>query len=472
MNIQVNQYQNDWLRLMVRYLIGPAWAAWERSPYLQHYRKLVRNQFDPADVVLRRQQQKLRSLIAFAHGQVPFYQERFAGDAIDWSEFAQSASLTQFPILTKQDLRQHQPQMVAPDYRDQHSAAHWKKTSGSTGTSVKVLVDETAQQFKRACTLRADEWSGWSFGEPVACVWGNPDYLQCGWRGRFRNYLLDRATYLDTLKMDATAMEEFRNRLRKHPPSLLFGHSHSVYLFACYCDAQGGAGFSPRGIISTAMVLHEWERQVIERVFECKVTNRYGCEEVSLIACECDQHQGLHINADGIYLEILRPDGTPCEPGEVGAIVVTDLVNRAMPIIRYQVGDMGAFAKRPCPCGRGLPLLEKIEGRIADYVTTASGRMISGISLTENFAMLVPGLAQLQIVQESLEHFVFRVVRGSDWGPASVEAVENLVRERFGPYVKHTFDFVDRIPQEPSGKYRFCISKVANPWSPVTTVQA
>ena len=123
------------------------------------------------------------------------------------------------------------------------------------------------------------------------------------------------------------------------------------------------------------MVLHDWERRTIEEVFQCPVTNRYGCEEVSLIACECQRHDGLHVNADGIYLEVLRPDGTPCPPGEPGMIVVTDLVNRAMPIIRYQVGDMGVLSDRQCPCGRGLPLLEKIEGRMADYVVTPARRI-------------------------------------------------------------------------------------------------
>src|SRR5262249_36059664 len=152
---------------------------------------------------------------------------------------------------------------------------------------------------------------------------------------------------------------------------------------------HGGAGFRPRGILAAAMVLHDWERRTIEAVFDCPVTNRYGCEEVSLIACECERHDGLHINADGVYVEVLRHDGTPAAPGEAGAVVVTALANRAMPILRYQVGDMAVASDRCCPCGRGLPLLECIEGRVADYVVTPSGQLISGISLTENFAMLV-----------------------------------------------------------------------------------
>jgi phenylacetate-CoA ligase len=196
------------------------------------------------------------------------------------------------------------------------------------------------------------------------------------------------------------------------------------------------------------------------------VTNRYGCEEVSLIACECERHDGLHVNADGVHVEVLR-DGRPAGPGEPGSLVVTDLTNRAMPILRYQVGDVGVLAGRRCPCGRGLPLLERLEGREADYVVTPAGELISGISLTENFALHVPGVAQLQIVQETVTRFRFRIVRGPDFGAASLRSLRELVARRFGPDVHYECELVERIPQEPSGKYRFCISRVPNPFTRV-----
>jgi len=331
---------------------------------------------------------------------------------------------------------------------------------------VQVLVDEAAQQFKRACTLRSDQWSGWRLGERVAAIWGNPQ-IRTDWRGRLRRALLERNyANLDTLRMDEAAMGAFADILVRTPPSLLFGHAHSLHLLAAFLKAKRpSAVIRPRAIVSTCMVLHDWERRTIEEVFQCAVTNRYGCEEVSLIACECERHNGLHINAEGIYLELLRSDGTPTASGEPGRIVVTDLVNWAMPILRYEVGDVGVMAERRCSCGRGLPLLERIEGRVADYVVTPTGNLVSGISLTENFAVKVPGLTQLQIVQESIDRFLFRIVKGSDFGPHSLETMRQLVSEFFGAEVRFECEYVDRIPQEPSGKYRFCISNVKNPFA-------
>jgi phenylacetate-CoA ligase len=107
-------------------------------------------------------------------------------------------------------------------------------------------------------------------------------------------------------------------------------------------------------------------------------------------------------------------------------------------------------------------LIERVEGREADYVLTPSGRLISGISLTENFALLIPGTAQIQIVQESLAELHIRLVPDEAFGPESRRKITELVLETFGPGVHHEIELVDAIPQEPSGKYRFCISKVAH----------
>ncbi len=452
--------------LAIRSVIGPLWARWEQSPYLAHSRRLRRADHDAPEVVAARQWDALRAQLHHAYATVPFYREWFDAARVQPNDIRDPEDYRQLPILTKADIRSHGRRLLSTAYAG--SRLHRKTTSGSTGVALEVFVDEAAMQFKRGCTLRVDEWSGWCFGERVAKVWGNPEYLRRGWRGRLRNTLLDRATYLDTLRMDEAALAHFTRRLMRSPPSLIFGHAHSVYLYAEYARVAGVV-LRPRGIITTAMVLHSWQRRLIESVFACPVTNRYGCEEVSLIACECEQHTGLHVNSPGVYVELMR-DGQPTGPGEPGSVVVTDLANRAMPLLRYQVGDVATWAGWTCPCGRGLPLLERVEGREADYVVTAAGELISGISLTENFALHVPGVAQIQIVQEAVDQFLFRIVKGPDFGPASLERLHELVVEHFGPQVAFTCEYRDRIPPEASGKYRFCISNVANPFLRPTEV--
>ncbi len=447
--------------LGIRAVLGPLWARWEGSPYLAHYRGLRRTQYDPPERVRARQWDAVRAQLRHAWATVPYYRAQLAAAGLRPADICTPEDYLRLPVLTKADIRAHGAALRSRACDG--TSLHRKETSGSTGVPLVIYVDEASQQHKRACTLRADEWSGWRFGERVAKLWGDRGGLRPGWRGRLRNALLERVTYLDTLKVTEASLADFAARLRRAPPSLIFGHAHSVYLFAEYVRAAG-IRLRPRGVISTAMVLHSWQRSAIEAAFDCPVTNRYGCEEVSLIACECERHRGLHVNAEGVYVELLR-DGRPVGPGEPGSVVVTDLTNRAMPLLRYQVGDVASWSARPCPCGRGLPLLERVEGREADYVVTPAGELISGVSLTDHFAVHIPGVAQVQIVQEEVSRFVFRIVRGPEFGPASLRRLREMVAERFGPEVAFACEYPERIAQEPSGKYRFCISRVANPFT-------
>lgn len=437
------------LDFLNRHLMHPLMARRSGSRHLEYLRLLEKTQFDPLDVIRARQLAALKVTLRHAYETVPYYRAAWQEAGIHPSDVKTLADLEQFPILTKSDIRKHERDLLSSAY--DAPKLRLKRTSGSTGVPLNIRIDEPAMQWKAACTIRSDEWSGYRLGQRVAKVWGNPEYRHFGLKGRLRNYFFDRAVYLDTLNLNDERIAEFTTAIRRHRPGLIFGHAHSLYLLACSLKKSGISDIRPNGIISTAMLLHDWQRAVIEQVFDCPVTNRYGCEEVSLVASECELHQGLHINADSIYTEI--------GPGD--KLLITDLTNRAMPLIRYQIGDVVVGSGRACRCGRGLPMLERIEGREADYVVTPSGSLISGISLTENFALLIDGAAQVQIVQESLDLLVVRLVADERFGDESYRQIETLVRDTFGPTVRFEIDLVDAIPQEPSGKYRFCISKVA-----------
>lgn len=440
---------------LCRNVVWPLWSRRDDPNYPRFVRYVERGQFDSEHVVRARQNVRLRRLIHHAVACSPYYRQQFQRLGLSTDAIRTSSDLDQVPVLTKQCLRSNAEKLRSESFLKPSLVT--KTTSGSTGVPLRVLLDRPGLAWKRATTLNADEWSGWRRGSRVARAWGNPEYRHFGPKGWLRNRLLERAIHLDTLKMDQTDLERFSDRLSRFRPKLIFGHAHSVYLLAQFLRDRDRVPPQPDGIITTAMVLHDFQRRLIEQVFGCRVTNRYGCEEVSLIACECPEHQGLHVNIESVVVEILK-DGRPAPAGIPGHVVVTDLANYAMPLIRYQVGDMAIWADGVCRCGRAAPRLARIEGREADYVVTSSGHFISGISLTENFATQVPGVLQLQIVQERVDYFRFRIVRGRDFSEAQLA---QLVRERFGPAAQYVCEFVPTIASEASGKYRFCISHLA-----------
>ena len=441
-----------------RHVFSPMLAKKNGSRVFEFLRFLEKSQYDSPETIRVRQWTSIKAMIHHAYETVPFYRQRL--DAIDLhpSDLRTMEDISAIPILTKSDIRDHGHEMISNRY--QVDRLRVKTTSGSTGVPLAIRIDEPSMQWKTACTIRSDQWSGWNFGERVAKVWGNPDFLHDGWKGRVRNRLIERATYLDTLAVTDERMRIFCEQLRESPPKLLFGHAHSIYLLACYAHKHKIDWIHPHGIISTAMILHDYQRILIERVFGTYVTNRYGCEEVSLIASECPVHHGLHFNSDSIYPEIHHD--RPYLPKNTGSLLLTDLTNFAMPIIRYQIGDVVTGSERACSCGRGMNMISRIEGREADYVLTPNGTLISGISLTENFAMLIRGAAQVQLVQESLTMLRVRLVTSSEFDDRSLKAVGDLVRNTFGDTMRHEVERLDAIPQEASGKYRFCISKVAS----------
>src|SRR3984893_12153992 len=168
----------------------------------------------------------------------------------------------------------------------------------------------------------------------------------------------------------------------------------------------------------------------------------------------------MHLNIEHVYVEFLRPDGTAAAPGEEGTIVITDLLNRGMPMIRYRIEDIGVPSDRRCACGRGLPLMERVTGRVADYLKRRDGSMVAGVSLVERTLTAIAGLEQLQVVQPSIDEIALNVVRASDFSGSASQALLAEFRSVFGPGIDIRANYVERIPQERSGKYRFSICRV------------
>jgi phenylacetate-CoA ligase len=225
------------------------------------------------------------------------------------------------------------------------------------------------------------------------------------------------------------------------------------------CREIGIEDLRPKAIIASSMMLLPHERAVIENVFGVKVFDMYGCEEVGLIASECERHEGLHMNIDQLAIEVLRDDGAQAGPGEPGLVVVTDLENPAMPLIRYRMEDFAEPADRPCSCGRGLPLIRKISGRVADFLRRKDGSQVAGVSLIENSLTRIPGIEQMQIVQEDLGRMRLRVVPGASFTPQRrQELVDYFVATFPGSGVE--LEELSEIRPEPNGKYQFSICKV------------
>ena len=426
-----------------------------RASLREHWHELERTQFLSESELRDRQRERLRTISAAACRDTVFYARRFA-DAGVGTELRSLEDLQKLPILTKRDVRAHARELLSVRSSGQNILEF--RTGGSTGVPLTLLIAEEVSHQRNAAARRSNCWTGWRVGEPVGAVWGNPK-LPDTVKERLREELLEPTVYLDTMTMSPNAVRAFARAWRRKGATLLFGHAHSLYLLAQMTRDLGIDDFRPRAIIATSMMLLPHERRVIDDVFGVRVFDRYGCEEVGLVGCECERHTGLHINIDHLIVEFIREDGRPAAPGERAFVVVTDLINDTMPMLRYRVEDLAAPMPGACGCGRGLPLMNQVAGRTADFLVRADGTRVAGVSLIENTLTKFDGIEQMQIVQEDLQRIVLRIVaaRGGYADPRTA------LREYFGatfPGARIDIEDVNAIAREPNGKYRFSICRV------------
>ncbi len=415
-------------------------------------RQLAMSQFCSADELAALQLMKLQNLLAAAYTENSFYRNRFDQCGFEPGDLREFSDLAKLPILTKDDIRDQLIRNFSHGYT-KGNLFH-KRTGGSTGVPLHVYIDYEAISQKMAATERHNEWAGLVPGNHLAAVWGDTS-KSLPLKERIRHGLTTRAFYLDTLKFNPQTITTFIDEITRHQPPVLIGHAHSIFRLAEYVRDSTSADISFDGVITTAMVLSNNERQVIEETFNSKVFNRYGCEELSIIASECSAHDGMHIFAEGLYLELIGANEREPRP-----LVITDLTNRAMPLIRYEIGDYGVMADGNCQCGRHLPRLLEVSGRTADFLYTPEGERVFGISILDTFVIHIPGIRQAQLVQDQYDHIDLYVVKENSFSAQSTALIQKNMVEIFGPGMKYDLHYVDQIQQTGAGKYRFSICNV------------
>jgi len=348
-------------------------------------------------------------------------------------------------------------------------AANWSKndlipdqTGGSTGTPVKYFYSNDRLVSREAATYRHNRWAGWDICSKSAALWGASRDIQpptVFWN-RLHHAVFNRQIIFNTATFNESDVLQFNETLKKYRPQTILGYANALTVFAQVLKDRNVSAYNPFSIVSSAEMLTPENRELVENVFGCRVFNRYGSRETSVIASECECHEGLHLMAEGLYLELVV-DGRHAKPGEMGEILITDLLNFPMPFIRYRIGDMAVWAEKPCSCGRGLPMLEKLTGRVTDFLVTDNGSLCSGASLTALVVAKRPSLKQIQIYQERQGEVLYRIASGKD--RPIPDADLNFIREQSATYLGKgttvSFEFVDEIPKTASGKNLFSISK-------------
>ncbi|MBI4340377.1 MAG: phenylacetate--CoA ligase family protein [Chloroflexi bacterium] len=408
--------------------------------------------------------EKQKRLVSYAYDNCPYYQQKYKDAGFLSGDLKTPEDFSRLPLLTKNEVQNHVDEMVVQGVDP--SRMRKRFTGGSTGTPTMVYHDVLADLSMWSIYLRTVARWGILFGDKTAQVWGlnrqNAGDVyehQSWWHRTLKNNVM-----MDAFDMTQEKMQDFGHLMRRFRPHLVIGYASAMTAFARFLEASGGAGFQPRAIWLTAEVTHKFQKELVERVFHAPVYDQYGSNEVLHVASECRYREGLHINTDFRKLEFVDEAGRSLPLGEQGQIVITDLANFAAPLIRYDSADLGSFLSRTCRCGSGLPLMSKVTGRIHDMFVLPDGTQIYGLKFSSFFYNHVDKVSNFQVHQTAKDHAVVRLVpaKTCDRETLSVQLLKSF-REYTKGQVTFDVQFVDSIPNEASGKYRFTKSDVSRP---------
>jgi phenylacetate-CoA ligase len=272
---------------------------------------------------------------------------------------------------------------------------------------------------------------------------------------------LSNRMFIPAFELSEQKVRGLVKKLNRYKPVLVDGYAESFNFLAGYIPKSQLTGFRPKGIVSSAQILPEQSRKAIEEAFGCKVFDKYGSREFSGIAYECEEHNGHHVSAESYIVEILK-DGRPAKPGELGEIIITDLNNYCVPLIRYRIGDLAIAMDHsaPCPCGRGLPKIGDIEGRVQAIIAGTNGCYLPGTFFAHLFKDYDYIIQQYQVVQELPGEINLLIIKAPNFDEDTFQQVLSTLKRYLGADMKIHVDFVQQIPMVRTGKHQGTISRL------------
>jgi len=402
------------------------------------------------------QLQRLRQFLQAIEQQVPYYQALFAAQRFDSDRVQSINDLAALPLLDKAQIRAHHPRMRAANAQQLRPMA----TGGSSGEPLQFWLDKERISHDVAAKWRATRWWGVDIGDREAVVWGSPIELGAQDWLRYCRDRLFRSQLFPAFAMSPKQLEHWISRLRRQAPAMLFGYPSALSQLAGFAQTHGQllSDLGIKVVFVTGERLYPHQRQLLETVFGCRVANGYGGRDAGFVAHECPAGQ-LHITAEDCVVEVVNAAGEVLPTGQLGELVVTHLASRAFPFLRYRTGDLGRLSPADCRCGRGLPVLEAVEGRSTDFVVAEDGTLLHGLALIYVLRAL-EGIAAFKIIQHSRLCTEVQVVTDVGYQTSTASRIRQQFQQRLGAGVAVEVVVLPAIAAEASGKFRYVVSHV------------
>ena len=421
---------------------------------------LEKSQWWPRAKIDELRTQRLHALVQAAWDHSPYWRSAMQEHGIAPESIRSLSDLRRFPLLDKETIRARREEMV---WRDEGSRLQLVRTSGSTNEALQFYTNSNREAQINAARMRGHRWVGMERGEREMYFWGSPVELSKQDRVKqVRDWLVnDGLTTGFALKPEL--VPRYVDYWRRWRPKCIFGYPCTLALMAAMAasagiDLRSLAGCGLKMIVTTSEILTDVDRKTVADAFGVPVFDSYGLREGGLVGHECDRFT-MHCMDEQLILETIDPDTLHPTDGE-GELVLTNIVSKVMPMIRYRSGDIVTLSNEPCPCGRNLSSVRISGGRVADFVVTSNNTWIPGYAFIY-ICRSIKGITNFQLIQERRGQLRVLLATDGDFPTDGIEQVREAVQERLNSSDEILVELVDHIPPAPSGKYRPVIGKLA-----------
>lgn len=427
-----------------------------RGVFQRRLEELLESERFSAERLRSLQEKRLARLVNRAYDQVPFYRDLMMQRGIHPSEVTLDNLGDLLPAIGKVDINRDPRRFLAGDVDPQRLVRI--NTSGTSGSPLAFYTTRGSLQENYAFFSRFLRGAGVRERQRSATFAGRIIIPRNQDRPPFwRKNLVMRNQLFSSYHLSPQFIPHYVKELERLAPEFIDTYPSALYALARFMREKGIAfRHRPKAIITSSETLLDHQRETIESVFGCRVTDFYGNAEAVSFIGQCE-HGSHHSNPEYGVIELIGPDGKPVAPGEEGELVCTGFLNEAMPLIRYRIGDSAVLSAEACACGRNFPVVKQILGRVDDIIVTPEGNRVG--RLDPIFKGLT-SIKETQIVQETRERLTMNIVPDKGYHPGVAEALVGELRKRVGQTIQVDVQILDSIPRTKAGKFKAVVSRV------------
>lgn len=447
-------------KFLSKYFGFPLQDFVKKTKIINTSKSLEESQYWDDETIAEYQLEKLRKLIKFAKENVPYYKKLFTDLNLSPEDFKELKDINKIPILTKEIVRKERNNLVAVGF--DKKVISTGKTGGTTGSPLVVHKDNIDRTYTWASYYRWFRWMGVEYYESKATLWGAKTVLSKPFIARFKYNLINfiqNDLYFNWFVVKKSDYLQTYKKLLKAKPVILKGYASAMVEFAQFLKENNLTELRPKALSTTSETLIPQDRKFLESVFKAPIYDQYGCGEISGIAYECAEHNGLHINQEHVIIQIVDDEGNEVI-NEKGRVIGTNLDNFVMPFIRYENGDVSTLLSDKCACGVNQPMLKNIEGRLKETIELKTGVKVHGVFFTDILYELNLGTDEFnrfQVVQNSPGKIEFRLEinnkRSRDFLPKLSSSLDKFFHEV-------TIVEYEKLPVGENGKFKYIINNI------------